>query len=166
MVSSAAGRPTLNGPAQCKSYHPYGKKAGIVFGMIRCVMRWNGKPSPENGAEQPRCAPSSPFGMPDSYIAVALKNSMPGMLFSPGQLPRRPGPLRHPAAAPKINGGSLRTQAFATDLLLPRGSADRADGMALPRGCNPLSVLVVYDSPSDDMKVVEWGMRANEFKIP
>jgi len=38
--------------------------------------------------------------------------------------------------------------------------------MALPRGCNPLSVLVVYDSPSDDMKVVEWGMRANEFKIP
>lgn len=52
-------------------------------------------------------------------------------------------------------------------LTIPHGEGvDRAEGMALLRGSDPTSVLVVYDAPSDERKVGERGVRADVFELP
>jgi hypothetical protein len=52
-------------------------------------------------------------------------------------------------------------------LVIPHGDGtDRAEGMALLRGSDPLSALVVYDAPSGKRKVGERGVRADVFRLP
>jgi hypothetical protein len=76
--------------------------------------------------------------------------------------------FRWPGGAAEAKETVVWPDEFAGDPLTIHHSegGDRAEGIALVRGSDRLSILVVYDAPSEDRKVGKRAVRADVFKLP
>ena len=74
--------------------------------------------------------------------------------------------FRWPGGAAEDKEALVWPEELGPPLDIPHGEGvDRAEGMALLRGNDPPSVMVVYDAPSAERRVGESGVRADVFEL-